>query len=140
MDSINRKFNRIITKYVVISIFLVVSLMATSADARDVRVIEREFDKVFLQMLDDPSDIDITLRYAELAIKLEDYESAIPAMERILIFNPELVDIKLELGVLYYRLESYDTAKEYFNKVNKDKKASVELREKASNYLKKLRN
>ena len=47
--------------------------------------------------------------------KLGDYEAAIGALERMLFYNPNLPRVKLELGVLYFRLHSYEMARSYFN-------------------------
>jgi tetratricopeptide (TPR) repeat protein len=98
-----------------------------------------EFESTFQQMLKDPADVDTTLKYANLAIELQDYEAAIPALERILLFNPTLQDIRLEVGVLYYKLKSYDMAEVYLKQVTTAKDADANLRMKASHYLERMR-
>lgn len=103
----------------------------TSADAATKAL----FEEAFQQMLQDPSDIDVTLRYAELARDLGDYEAAIPPLERILMFNPELHKIKLELGIMYYKLKSYEMAEAYFQKALESEKASADVKAKSQQYL-----
>jgi tetratricopeptide (TPR) repeat protein len=65
-------------------------------------------------MLRDPSNLDIAFEYATVSARLGDYEAAIGTFERMLIYAPGLPRIQLELGVLYYRLGSFDAARSYF--------------------------
>src|SRR5690349_11595505 len=65
-------------------------------------------------MFDDPTNVDVTFRFAALATKLGDYEAAIGALERILLFNPRLARVKLQLGSLYFKLGAYKVARSYF--------------------------
>ena len=50
------------------------------------------------------------------AAKLGDNEAALGALERMLLFNPNLPRVQLELGALYFRLGSFDAAQGYFEK------------------------
>jgi len=68
---------------------------------------------LFDRLLEDPSDLDATFEYARVSARLGDVEAAITALERMLILAPDLPRVKLELGVLYFRLESYDIARAY---------------------------
>lgn len=70
-------------------------------------------EAAFAEVIADPTDLDKTYAYARLATELGDYEAAITAYERLLLFNPSLPRVKAELGVLYYRLGSFETAKAY---------------------------
>lgn len=100
--------------------------------------LQQDFHHTFQLILANPADIDMTMHYAELAIKLKDYEAAIPALERVLMFNPNLADTKLQLGVLYYKLDSHDLAKAYFIDAKKTKHASPEVVAKADDYLRRM--
>ncbi len=71
-------------------------------------------DALLAQMLKDPSNLDVSFRYAELATQRGDYEAAIGALERMLLYNANLPRVRIELGALYYRLGSYAMAKSYF--------------------------
>lgn len=77
----------------------------------DLRV---QADLLFKRMLVKPNDLDAAFRYSQIETKLGDYEAAISALERMLFYNPNLPRVKLELGVLYYRLRSYEMARSYF--------------------------
>ena len=134
-----------IINYQKVGIFVALSFFLFSAGAfaqvqNDSKAqMRKDFEQSFQQMLKDPADVDITMRYAKLAVGLGNYEAAIPPLERILIFNPNLPKIKLELGVLYYRLDSMKMAATYFNDVASSKDASREMKASAREYLQKIK-
>jgi len=105
---------------------------------KNIDALKKEFDATFEKMLDDPADIDVTLLYAELAVELEDYEAAITALERVLLFNPDLPKIKLFLGIMYYNLKSFDVAKDYIKDSIRGKKVPKDVIAQAKKYLKKI--
>jgi hypothetical protein len=76
--------------------------------------VSSDYDALLARMLKDPSNLDVTFRYAELATLRGDYEAAIGALERMLFYNANLPRVKIELGALYFRLGSYAMAKSYF--------------------------
>jgi tetratricopeptide (TPR) repeat protein len=124
-----------------IAAFLAISLTTQSisyAQTQDSAQTKQEFEQTFEAMLQDPSNIDVTMRYANLAIKLEDYEAAIPALERILLFNPDLPKVKQQLGVLYYKLDSFEMAKSYLEDAVKSDNAPDEVVETANKYLQRI--
>lgn len=96
------------------------------------------FQQAFEHSFNNPADIDAALSYAEEAVKIGDYESAIPPLERILMFNPKLTDVRLEVGILYYLLNSNDVARKHLNDVVQDKEASPQTMSRAQSYLVKL--
>src|SRR5262245_54283930 len=76
--------------------------------------LKNEQQALFDRTLKEPANLDVAFRYAEVSTKLGDFEAAIGALERMLFFNSNLPRVRLELGVLYFRLGSYDMAKNYF--------------------------
>jgi hypothetical protein len=70
--------------------------------------------ELFQQMLADPSNLDVTFAYANVAAQLGDNEAAVSALERMLLFNPNLPRVDLELGALYFRMGSFEIAQTYF--------------------------
>ena len=66
-------------------------------------------------MLKRPADLDLMFKFASVAAELGKNEAAISTLERMLLFNRNLPRVKLELGVLYFKLGSYDVARNYFN-------------------------
>jgi hypothetical protein len=75
--------------------------------------LEQEAARLSEAMRADPADLDLAFRYAQVAILLEDYEGAIGALERMLVLDPNLPRVRLELGSLYFRLEAYEVARVY---------------------------
>lgn len=73
-------------------------------------------EALFQQMLRNPANLDVTFAYADVSARLGDYEAAVSALERMLLFNPNLPRVDLELGALYFRMGSFDLARDYFNK------------------------
>jgi tetratricopeptide (TPR) repeat protein len=72
--------------------------------------------QLFQQMLQKPSDLDLAFKYADVSARLGDNEAAVTALERMLLFNPNLPRVQLELGALYFRMGSFQISREYFNK------------------------
>ncbi|MGH7109109.1 MAG: tetratricopeptide repeat protein [Stellaceae bacterium] len=73
-------------------------------------------EALFQEMLRNPANLDITFAYADVSARLGDYEEAASALERMLLFNPDLPRVDLELGALYFRMGSFDLARDYFKK------------------------
>jgi len=71
---------------------------------------------LFQQMLRDPANLPLTFAYAEVSVRLGDNEAAASAFERLLLFNPNLPRVALELGVLYYRMGSFEAARSYLQR------------------------
>ena len=97
--------------------------------------LKSEQQALFDRTLKEPANLDIAFRYAEVSTKLNDFEAAIGALERMLFFNSNLPRVKLELGVLYFRLGSYEMAKNYFTQAIADPAAPPEVRAKVQAYL-----
>jgi hypothetical protein len=93
------------------------------------------YDKAFDASLDRPSDPDILAKFAELAIQVGDVEGAISALERLLLIDGDQPDVKLELGVLYYRLGSMEAARMYLNAARESAEASNETKQRAGTFL-----
>lgn len=74
-------------------------------------------DPMFEKVLEKPNNVELNLVFARRAIELEDFEAAVAAMERMLIGRAGLPLIRLELGMLYLRLEAPELAEAYFLQV-----------------------
>lgn len=86
-------------------------------------------------MLKKPDDLDIAFEYATVAARNGDYEAAIGTFERMLIYAPGLPRVQLELGVLYYRLGSFDAARNYFESALKSPGVPVEVEARVKTFL-----
>src|SRR5579863_4275340 len=96
-------------------------LLAGSPSAQELSTTERtqlqaQKEQLFQQTLHDPGNLETAFAYANVSAKLGDNEAAVSALERMLLFNPNLPRVQLELGALYFRMGSYDIARTYFER------------------------
>jgi hypothetical protein len=89
-------------------------------------------------MLQNPGDLDVAFEYAALSSQVGDYEASISTLERMLIFAPNTPRLQLELGILYYKLGSYDVARSYFAQVVANPAVPPEIAAKVRLYLQQL--
>ena len=89
-------------------------------------------------MLQDPSNLDVAFEYAALSSQVGDYEAAVSTLERMLIFAPNTPRLQLELGILYYRLGSYEVSRSYFAQVVANPNVPPEIAAKVRLYLQQL--
>ena len=92
-------------------------------------------DLLFKRLLLKPDDLDAGFQYAQLETELGDYEAAIGALERILYYNPNLPRVKLQLGVLYFHLRSYEMARNYFDAVINAPDTPSDIRTEVQTYI-----
>lgn len=93
------------------------------------------YDAAFKESLDKPSDPAVLVKFAKIAVTMGDVEGAISALERLLLIEGDQPEVKLELGVLYYRLGAVDAARAYLEQVRDSELATDELRQRANTYL-----
>jgi len=92
----------------------------------------------FEETLRQPDNAEILLKYAQAAAAAEDYEGAITAYERFLVIDADQPRVKFELGVLYYKLKSYDAARTYFDQARTSGKAGPEVAERSSEFIRDI--
>src|SRR5262245_59354723 len=85
--------------------------------------------------LANPADPQVLARFASLAVQAGNLEGAISALERLLLVDGDLPDVKLELGVLYFRLGSFAAARGYLEGAKASPTASAPTVARASRYL-----
>jgi len=93
------------------------NVQPSMSDPESVASAQREKDEVFKQLFKDPTNLTLLFKYANLSILVGDLEAAIGVFEQMLIYDSELPRIRLELGVLYFRLGAYAMANNYFKSV-----------------------
>ena len=101
----------------------------------DLEALQARRQGLFEQMLARPDDLDAAFEYAALSVQVGDLEAAVATLERMLIFAPGLPRLQLELGVLYFRLAAYETARSYFEAAVAEPDVPPEVREKVETYL-----
>lgn len=118
---------------------VVASLVATApADAQQSTPsaqTKAAYEAAFQETLKNPADPATLIKYADLAVQVGDLEAAISALERLLLIDADQPKIKLELGVLYFRLGSYEAARTYLEGARQSARATPETRGRADEYL-----
>lgn len=102
-------------------VLVMLGLLAGPAPAQQLSAPERaqlqaQKEALFERMLRDPGNLDTAFAYADVSAKLGDNEAAVSALERMLLFNPNLPRVQLELAALYFRMGSYEIARTYFER------------------------
>lgn len=96
------------------------------------------YKTAFEETLKKPDDPMVLLKYAELAVKVGNYEGAISALERLLFIDGDQPRVKLELGVLYYRLGSYEAARGYLEGARASGRTTDEIKARAATFLSEI--
>ncbi len=109
--------------------------VAAQVAADEEQALRVEQRQQFAAMFEAPDDVELMFKYALTSVRLQDYEAAITTLERILIYNPNLPRVKVELGASYFRIGSYPVAKFYFEEVINDATASSDLKERVQAYI-----
>jgi hypothetical protein len=93
------------------------------------------YEKAFQETLGKPSDPEALAKFAELAVGVGDIEGAISALERLLLIDSDQPEVKLELGVLYYRLGANEPARAYLEAARTSASSSSETKARAETFL-----
>lgn len=101
--------------------------------------VRAKYEAAFNESLEKPADPDVLVNFAEAAVEFGDIEGAISALERLLLIDGSQMEVKLELGVLYYRLGSTEVARAYLQDVSTSKDSSDEDKERAKTFLKEMK-
>ena len=81
-----------------------------------------------------PADLDVLFRLAAWPPRSAIWKDAISALERMLR-SPNLPRVRLELGVLYFRLGSYEVARSYLESALRSPTVPADVRRRAEEYL-----
>lgn len=71
---------------------------------------EAEYDAAYEAMLQNPEDLQAIITFASVATQIGEYETAVGALERLMLFSNDLPTVRADLGFLYYRLGSFEIA------------------------------
>ena len=110
------------------------NVLPSIADPESVASVQREKEEVFKQLFKDPTNLSLLFKYANLSILVGDLEAAIGVFEQMLIYDSQLPRIRLELGVLYFRLGAYAMATNYLKSV-KEFNPPAEVEAKVNQFL-----
>lgn len=91
--------------------FLGLALCAgVSAQTDASTTLQRQSDEAFRQVLQQPQELALWSRYAQLLVQAGNYEGGIAALERVLLDPQASPDLRVDVAALYYRLASYAIA------------------------------
>jgi tetratricopeptide (TPR) repeat protein len=96
--------------------------------------LQRQYDAAFQDMLRQPANLDVLFKFATVAEQIGDNEGAISALERMLLLDPNLARVQLELGVLYYNLRSYEMAQTYLDLALRSPDLPPDIRKRAEQF------
>ncbi len=105
------------------------------AQTPDSSTLQRQIDDAFRQVLSAPADMQIGLSYARLLVQAGNFEGGIAAMERMLLAPNPPPSLRLEVGILYYRLGSYAAAEAYLRQAIADPNLPADLKQQAESLL-----
>jgi hypothetical protein len=97
--------------------------------------VQGAMNAAFEETLRKPGDPATLVKYAALAVKAGNIEGAISALERLLLIEGDQPRVKLELGVLYFRLGSYEAARGYLESAKASPRATNKIRKEADEFL-----
>jgi tetratricopeptide (TPR) repeat protein len=105
------------------------------AQEADVAGVNDAIRRAFKQLLQNPGDASLNAEYAALQSQAGHFEEASSALLRLLLQNPNQPDISFQLGVLYYRMASYDLAQVYLEQAIGNPALTPALKPQAQAYL-----
>ena len=72
---------------------------------------QQRYQDIYEALQADPSNVSLLAAFANEASRIGNYEAAIGALESILVQNPGLNQVRVELGIMYYRVGAYDVSR-----------------------------
>jgi len=104
---------------------------AESGQSEEPTKLEQAYQTKFDAMMEDLANPERSFEFVQVAVKTGDLRGAIAALERILKIDPDLSNIKLELGLLYLRVRSPDLAANYIRQTLTDPAVPAWIRTRA---------
>ena len=124
--------------YKLAALLLVATVLVGCDKAQSGPSAQAQQNTAFQQMLKDPGNLETVMAYAQAATKAGDYEAAVSAYEGMLVIDSNLPRVKLELGILYYRLKSYETSRTYLETALASPTLPADIRKPAELLLAKM--
>ena len=87
------------------------------------------------RMIARPADSEASFQFAQAAAAEGRFREAIAALERVLILNPDLANIKLEIGVLYLRLGQSAISERFIREAINSPGAPPDVKARAAEFL-----
>ena len=100
--------------------------------------LQRQYDAAFQDLLNQPGNLEVAMKYATLATQAGDLEGAVSTYEGMLLIESDLPRVRLELGILYYRLKSYEVSRTYLESALQSPTLAADVRKPAEQLLAKM--
>lgn len=100
--------------------------------------LDNEIRQTHAQLMQNPGNVDLTYRYAQMLVKAGDFEGAVSALEGLLLINPNQPRLRLEIGVLYVRMGNYATAKAYLQRALESPNVPPDIRTRLEAYIREI--
>ncbi len=84
--------------------------VSATAQSNTAEALERQTDEAFRQVFQQPQDLTGWSKYAQLLVQAGNYEGGVAALERLLLDPQAPPEVRVDVGVLYYRMGSYAMA------------------------------
>lgn len=130
--------NSNLQRWVIATALMCTNSLAVAQEASTIHSIDHQVNEAFRQVFKDPGDQEASTRYARLLVASGNYEGGIAALERRLIGPDPHPSIRVELGVLYYRLGSYQMSEGLLRQALADTRLADEQRATAEALLRDL--
>jgi hypothetical protein len=98
-------------------------------------VAQSDYDQAITALRADPGNPGLLAAFANVASRIGNYEAAIGALESILLQNPGLNRVRVELGVMYFRVGAYDVSRFHLEQALASGALSPQVAERAQSFL-----
>lgn len=105
---------------------IAVGVLATPAAAQDSQSAGNDGDggeeaaPTFQEVMQNPGDLELSFRYARKQIRQGNLTGAATTLDRILLLQPSLQDVRLMYGIVLYRLGDLSSAESELDRVSAD--------------------
>ena len=100
----------------------------------DLGALDDGVDVTYAQVLSDPDNIELNVRYALTQIRQGNVRGAAASLERVLLIEPEIVQVRILYAVVLFRLDNLDEAEREMLAV-RELPLAPELRDQIDGYL-----
>ncbi len=98
-------------------------------------VAQSDYEQAVTALRADPGNPGLLAAFANVASRIGNYEAAIGALESILLQNPGLNRVRVELGVMYFRVGAYDVSRFHLEQALASGTLSPQVTARAQSFL-----
>ena len=129
------KMTPVLAKHPALLAFCLGTLAASVAAQNVAPPTPPEVEQAFREVIANANSADARTKYATLLVRSGNFEGGIAALEGLLLMPDAPASIRVELGVLYYRLGSYAISESYLRTALEDPRLEPALKIQAESLL-----